>query len=235
MVELMKCEACGREVSSESNVCRHCGHPLQRQIQRLVEKSYTPAQKAGHVLQIVGFIMAILGILFLMAMGKVGAAVESLAFVLSLTGAIMGKKRGFGVAGITLSIFPTVIAMAVMISSSDEPADNSTQAEAGIPGKETQAKKLLEETAPAPEVGDISMEQTRAGCNVYAKITPKESGFEHRVEVKFVFKDKKEDVLHMMPWTINHPVAGKTEIIKGWWHRHRCKDFDTVEVTAQAM
>jgi hypothetical protein len=38
----------------------------------------------------------------------------------------------------------------------------------------------------------------------------------------------------MMPWTINDPVAGQPETIKGWWHGHKCGDFDKVEVTARA-
>ena len=94
------------------------------------------------------------------------------------------------------------------------------------------AKANAEENSPV--VGSITKENARNGCKVYVDITPMASGFEHRIDVQFKFKSESGGTLHMMPWTINRPVAHQVETIKGWWHGHPCDEVANVEVTARA-
>lgn len=68
-MSLVKCKACGKEISTEARICPHCGQPSEQQqkIQR-VQDVNVQSNRVGCV--VVGVIMMIIGFVIFMSQFK---------------------------------------------------------------------------------------------------------------------------------------------------------------------
>lgn len=103
---MIKCSECGKEISSQTRICPHCGNPIRKKI----EKNYNKLDNfclSGFVISLISFLIDFFGLV-----SATGLALS----IIGLNRTSQAKSKKFAIAGIVCSSIELVLKVIQLIN-----------------------------------------------------------------------------------------------------------------------